>query len=43
MTREPSRGAPPASASSLRHDLPLVTADMADFQRVPGLQLVAYR
>ena len=31
------------AATSLRHDLPLVTANMAHFQRVPGLELVGYR
>lgn len=31
------------AASTLRHGLPLVTADAADFRRVPELELVAYR
>jgi predicted nucleic acid-binding protein len=31
------------AAVSLRHDLPLVTADEAHFGRVPGLEIVAYR
>ncbi len=31
------------AASSLRHGLPLVTADAAGFRRVPELELVAYR
>ena len=31
------------AASSLRHDLPLVTANVAEFRRVDGLQVVAYR
>jgi len=31
------------AAVSLRHELPLVTADVAAFRRVPGLEIVAYR
>lgn len=31
------------AAASLRHDLPLVTANAADFGRVPELELVVYR
>jgi predicted nucleic acid-binding protein len=31
------------AATSLRHGLPLVTADVAAFRRVPGLETVAYR
>lgn len=31
------------AAGSVRHDLPLVTADAAGFQRVPGLVVVGYR
>lgn len=31
------------AATSLRHGLPLVTADVDHFRRVPGLQVVSYR
>ena len=31
------------AASSLRHGLPLVTANPAEFRRVPGLEVIAYR
>ena len=31
------------AASTLRHELRLVTADAASFRRVPGLELEAYR
>ena len=31
------------ASSTLRHGLPLVTADAAGFRRVPELELVAYR
>lgn len=31
------------AASTLRHELPLVTADVAAFRQVPELELVAYR
>lgn len=31
------------AATSLRHGLPLATANVADFRRVEGLEIVAYR
>lgn len=31
------------AAASIRHDLPLVTANVAEFRRVPQLEIVAYR
>jgi len=31
------------AAASLRHELPLVTANAAEFTRVPGLEVLAYR
>lgn len=31
------------AATSLRHELPLVTADAAAFARVPGLEVLRYR
>lgn len=31
------------AASSIRHDVPLVTANVAEFRRVEGVQLLPYR
>jgi len=31
------------AAASLRHELPLVTANHGDFGRIPGLEVIAYR
>lgn len=31
------------AATSVRHALPLATANTADFRRIPGLEVVAYR
>jgi len=31
------------AASSIRHDLPLVTANTAEFGRIDGLEILAYR
>lgn len=31
------------AATSVRHDIPLVTANATDFRRVPGLEVVTYR